>query len=448
MKKILALALAALMVLTLAACVGDNGDGNEGVKEIYFLNFKPENGDKYKAIAEEYEAQTGVKVKVETAAEGGYETTLTAEITKTDPPTIFQINGPVGYSNWSDYCADLKDTELYDLLSDKSLAVTSGGGVFGIPYTVEGYGIIVNTAIFDAYFASENKTSDVASLDEMNNFAKMEEVVKDMTAMKDELGLDGVFASTSLSPGDDWRWQTHLANMPLYYEFKAQGDTITAALNAADISFSNNENFKNIFDLYTEYSTTPKNLLGSKKVDDSMAEFALGKAAMVQNGFWATGQILDVDGAVVTANDLQFIPIYTGVAGEESQGLCVGTENYFCVNSQVDEDIQQASIDFLVWLFSSDYGVEAAVADLNLMPPFTSFADAKYDNPLVKSMTGWVAKDGITSVPWTFVGMPSQTWKDNLGANLLLYVQDQTTWDELVAETIADWATERAKAAE
>ena len=136
----------------------DSKVDTSGVKEIYYLNFKPEISDKYDAIAKEYEKQTGIKVKVTTAASGEYEKTLTTQMANADSaPTIFQINGPVGYENWKEYCADLSGTKLYDSLSDKSLAIKSGDGIYGVPYAVEGYGIIYNDAIMKKYFELKNK---------------------------------------------------------------------------------------------------------------------------------------------------------------------------------------------------------------------------------------------------------------------------------------------------
>ena len=63
--------------------------------------------------------------------------------------------------------------------------------VYGIPYVVEGYGIIYNQAIMNKYFATEG--AKAASMDEINNFATLKSVVEDMTAKKDVLGIDGVF---------------------------------------------------------------------------------------------------------------------------------------------------------------------------------------------------------------------------------------------------------------
>ena len=144
-----------------------------------------------------------------------------------------------------------------------------------------------------------------------------------MTKHKDALGIKGVFASTSLGAGEQWRWQTHLANMPLFYEFKdkagANGNVILTGLDAKEIEFKYSDNYKNIFDLYINNSITDSKLLGSKSVADSMAEFALGEVAMVQNGNWAWSQISGVSGNTVKEEDIKFLPIYTGVSGEESK---------------------------------------------------------------------------------------------------------------------------------
>lgn len=415
------------------------------VEEIYYLNFKPEISDKYEEIAKKYEEETGIKVKVSTAASGEYEKTLTTQMANADTaPTIFQINGPVGYENWKDYCADLSDTEFYNTLSDKTLAVKSGDGVYGVPYAVEGYGIIYNNAIMEKYFSSDKKSTEYKSMDEINTYDKLKEVVEDMTKIKDELGIKGVFGSTSLKTGDDWRWQTHLMNLPLYYEFKSDDESsILSCLNSKELGFKYSDNFKNIFDLYTNNSCTEKNQLGSKTVDESMGEFALGNVAMIQNGNWAWDQISQTKGNVVEADDIKYLPIYTGVDGEENQGLCIGTENYFAINNQADPAEQQASIDFLEWLFSSEYGKKAVVEDLGFIAPFTTFTDdEKPDNPLAKEVLGWMEKDGVESVAWTFQGIPSEQWKQDFGADLLKYVQGQEEWSKVVDNAKSSWKTE------
>ncbi len=440
-KKFLALTLGLSMV---AAAFSGCGKKEDEAGKVYYLNFKPEVESIWKEIAQTYTEETGVEVIVKTAAAGTYEQTLKAEITKSDAPTLFQINGPVGYQNWKDYTLDLKDTKLYSWLLDKSLAVTSGEGVYGIPYVVEGYGIIYNDAIMQKYFALSDKAVSISSTAEINNFDTLKAVVEDMQAKKDALGIEGVFASTSFAPGEDWRWQTHLANLPIYYEFKDKG-----VADSATIDFTYSENFKNVFDLYTNNSVTEKTLLGSKSVNDSMAEFALGKVAMVQNGNWGWGQISGVDGNTVTAENVKFLPIYTGVAGEENQGLCTGTENFFSINSKASKADQEASIAFVEWLFSSAKGKDYVTNKLGFIAPFSTFEDnEKPTDPLAQEVIKYMADTTKTSVTWNFTAFPSQTFKDNFGASLLSYAQDKITWDDVKEAVIADWKTEKEATAE
>ncbi len=410
--------------------------------QVRYLNFKPEVASIYQELAAAYEKETGVKVIVETAANNAYESTLTSKMATKQAPTLFQINGPRGYANWKNYCADLSGTELYKHLSDKSLAVTSGGKVYGIPYVVEGYGIIYNKAITDKYFALPNKAVKYSSMDEVKNFAALKEVADDMQKNAEALGIKGVFASTSLKAGEDWRWQTHLANLPVYYEFK--NNKVDLASDATKkITFQYDKEFKNIFDLYLNDSVIPAKNVGVKTVDNSMAEFALEECAMVQNGNWAWGQISGVSGNKVKAENVKYLPIYTGVDGEESQGLCIGTENFYCINKKAKKADQQATADFIYWLYSSKTGKDYVTNKLGFIAPFDTFsADERPTDPLAVEISNWMSKPGITSVAWNFTLFPSQTFKDNFGASLLRYAQGSKSWDEVKAGVVSDWAKE------
>ncbi len=435
-------------ICILSACNGntnagtDSNAGNATVKEIRYLNFKPEIAEVYDEISAAYEKETGVKLIVETAASGTYESTLTARMATSDAPTIFQINGPIGYTSWAEYCADLKYTELYKHLNDKSLAVTANGNVYGIPYVVEGYGIIYNAKILDAYFALPEKATDYSSIDEITSFEALKAVVEDMQKNKDKLGIDGVFAATSLKTGEDWRWQTHLMNIPVSLEFQNKGIDLTGD-GYKTIDFTYAQNFKNIFDLYINNSTTDPKQLGTLDVTSSMAEFALGKCAMVQNGNWGASQILGVSGNTVSKENIKFMPIYMGIEGEENTGLCIGTENFICINAKASEAEQKAAEDFLYWLFSSDTGKDFVVNRLGFIAPFDTFeATDVPDDPLAREVTRWMNMDNITNIPWNFTVFPSVHYKDNLGAALLKYAQGTMTWDEVKTLAVNEWESE------
>ncbi len=442
--KIMSIITAVVCVLSalgLTACKKNDST------EVYFLNFKPESASVYEALAKIYEKESGVKVKVVTAAANNYEQTLKSEIAKSSAPTIFQVNGPVGYEAWKDYCLDLKDSKLYSYLSDPALAIKEDGGVYAIPYVVEGYGIIYNDAIMRKYFALPNKKTDINTAEEIDSFDKLKAVVEDMSANLKALGIKGVFASTSLSAGEDWRWQTHLLNVPIYYEFYEKdpnADATLSLLNAKKIDYKYSKNFENIFDLYVNNSVVGKTLLGSKSVADSMAEFALGEAAMVQNGNWAWSQISGVKGNTVSKNDIKMLPIYTGIDGEKGQGICIGTENFFAINKNASEQQQKNSLAFLEWLFSSETGKKYVTEKLGFITPFNTFKENELpSDPLAKEISRYMADDSVKNIPWAFNAFPSDAYKKDVGNALLDYVQGAKKWSD-VRKIITDkWKSER-----
>ena len=436
--------LISLLLCTATACQPATPTTDEETVTVRYLNFKPEIASVYEQIAEEYERETGRRVIVETAANNTYEQTLSAKMATSDAPTIFQINGPRGYANWSRYCAPLSQTKLYQHLSDPSLAMISDGEVYGIPYVVEGYGIIYNNTILDRYFALPDRSTDFASMDDITDFNSLKALVEDMQTRKEELGIQGVFACTSLKPGEDWRWQTHLANIPIYYEFEAREADLSGE-DVKTIDFRYAENYRNIFDLYLNNSTTDPKLLGTKLVDESMAEFALGQCAMVQNGNWAWNQLRTVDGNTVREEDIKMLPIYTGMENDSEQGLCIGTESFLCINSKASEAEQQAAADFLYWLFSSETGKRFVTDNLNFIAPFDTFSEEERpDDPLAREISRYLERDDIQAIPWQFTLFPGQTFKDDFGTALLQYAQGKTDW-EAVARTVTErWKQESA----
>lgn len=421
---------------TLAAC--SNGSGSSS-SLVYYLNFKPEAEAALKTIAAKYKEAKGVDVKIVTAASGTYEQTLQTEVAKSDAPTIFNINGPVGLKTWQDYALDITDTPFVKDITDDSMTLKGEDGkVYGSPLATEGYGLIYNQAILDAYFAMPGAV--VGSIDEVTSFDALKKLAEDMTAKKADLGIDGVFASTSLSPGEDWRWQTHLANYPVFYEFKDEGVT-----DSPELKLTYSDNYKQIFDLYLNNSTTDPAGAAAKTVTDSMSEFALGKAAFVQNGNWAWSQIAEVEGNTVTEDAIHFMPIYVGVEGEEKSGIALGTENYLAVNSQASEEAQKASIEFLTWLLTDAEGAKLLTDNSVVsMAPYSAFADLKPADPLGAEVVDYLGNDELYPINWVFQTFPSQDFKDQLGQHLSQYAAGAEDWNAVKEYFVSQWAAEKS----
>ena len=419
---------------TTDAAEGDTAASGDG--KVYYLNFKPEQADDWVELAEQYTAETGVPVTVETAASGTYEQTLKSEMAKKDAPTLFQVNGPVGLASWKDYCYDLKDSELYKQVKSDDFVLKDGDAVDGIAYVIETYGIIYNTALMDEYCQTDGAV--VSSADEINSFDKLKAVADDIQAKKDELGVLGAFTSAGMDSSSDWRFKTHLANLPIYYEYKDKGIGSTDAIEGTYL-----DNYKQIWDLYITDSTCEPTMISSKTGEDAAAEFAMGDAVFYQNGTWAYGDIT-ADG--LTDEDLGMLPIYIGAPGEENQGLCTGSENYWCVNKNASEEDIQATLDFLNWCVTSDAGRDAIANKMGFLTPFESFDDGYMpSNPLVAIADGYIA-DGKTSVSWNFSSIPSEQWKDQVGSALTEYAQGTGDWSAVEDAFVNGWATEYAAA--
>lgn len=442
MKKILSLFIAAAALISLAAC-GDSA-------KVYVLNFKPEADDAMKEIAASYEKEKGVKVKILTAASGTYEDTLSTEVLKSNAPTIFTINGPVGYKNWKDYTYDLANTTLYkEQLSanGKNIAVKDGAKVAGIPVTVEGYGLVYNKTIFENYFKLTSKAdTGCTKVADINNYAKLKAVVEDMQAHKSDLGIDAVFA-TCLKDGSQWPYQTHTMNIPTYFEFKEIDATKTPLENglaAKTLAFKYADNYKNIMDLYINNSVTAAASLDGTDYDAAVAQFATGKAAVIQQGNWVYSNVAKTTGATVTAETIGMMPIYTGINGESDYSICVGTENYWCVNKKVSQAKIDASIAFMEWLFGSTTGKKAVVEKLGFIAPFSTFTATETPaDPLAKEVLRYMSDTKLKTIDWSFAAFPSESWKNVLGSALVAYSKDNTKWNEVVTNAKTKWESER-----
>ena len=428
MKKALTLLLVAMLVLSLCT-FASAADGS-----VYYLNFKPEQATQWEELAKVYTAETGVPVTVITAASGTYEDTLRSELEKTEAPTLFQVNGPVGLATWKDYCYDLANTKVAAELKSNDFALVEGDAIYGIAYVIETYGIIYNKSIIAKYCALDNAVIKDAS--EIINFATLKAVAEDIQARKDELGVAGAFTSAGMDSSSDWRFKTHLANMPLYHEYKADGIGATEAIKGSFL-----DNYKNIWDLYINNATCEPTLIGAKTGEDAVADFALSEAVFYQNGTWAYNDCLSEG---LTDADLGMLPIYTGVEGEENQGLCTGSENYWCINAKASAEDIKATEDFIAWVVTSDAGRDALANKMGFVTPFKAFDDGyAASNALLDSAAAYIAA-GKTSVSWNFPTMPSENWKNGVGSALLEYAQGTGEWAGVVTAFVDGWATEYA----
>ena len=435
MKKLIFIFLTLALVMTTLIGCGNSANTTvattepaketvaSGNGQVYYLNFKPEADAAWQKLAKAYTDETGTPVTVVTAASGQYETTLMSEMSKSSAPTLFQVNGPVGLANWKDVCYDLTGTKIYGDLTSDSFALKDGNKTLGIAYVIESYGIIVNKKLLGE--AGYN-------LDNIKSFADLESVATDISSRKEELGFTA-FTSAGMDGSSDWRFKTHLANLPIYFEYQNDGIEQSPAIKGTYLN-----NYRDIWNLYINNSTTDPKLLSSKTGDDSRNEFLSKKAVFYQNGSWEYNGLKDGGFA---DEDLAMIPIYIGVGDEGNQGLCTGTENFWCVNKNSKPEDIAATLDFIAWCVSSETGTLTMANDMGFVIPFKSAVPSP--NLFVRQDVEYTRK-GNKPVAWCFTTMPSEEWKNGVGQALTAYAADETdaNWQGVVNAFVNGWKTE------
>ena len=464
MKKIIALLLALVMVFALVACAStekpadnnttdqpkdnttadqpkDNTTADQPKEDkpaedtpaepasgsVYYLNFKPEADEAWQKLAATYTEQTGVPVKVVTAASGTYDTTLAAELDKSSAPTLFQCGNQGAINSYGDYCYPLDGTAIMDQMTTDAFNLKGGDGqTLSIGYCYEAFGIIVNKALLE-------KAGH--SLDEIKDFDSLKAVADDIHARAEELGFDA-FSSAGLDGSSSWRFSGHLANMPLFYEFR--DDNVTE--QPATITGAYLENFKNIWDLYTTDTATTGAALATATGDESEAEFGEGKAVFYQNGTWEYSNLTGTFG--MNPDDLAMIPIYCGVEGEEKAGLCAGTENCWAINNESSEEDIQATINFLVWVVTSDEGTTMLAEEFGPCP----FKDAKEPENVFFQNANKYTAEGNYVVTWAFNWTPAvDDWRAAVVDALTQYTAGTGDWAAVETAFVQGWATQYAK---
>ncbi len=427
MKKFLALMLALVMVLGLVAC-GEKAPADDGADaatgSVYWLNFKPESDEALQNIAKLYTDKTGVPVKVVTAASGTYNDTLTAEMDKSEAPTMFVVGNSAAVNTWGEFCYDLAGTDVFnELNTDAYILKDAEGKVCSIGYCYECYGIIVNKALLgEAGY----------SVEDITNFESLKAIVEDITARKDELGF-AAFTSAGMDGSSSWRFTGHVANLEYYYESVDAPEAWTSC--PAELTGAYMNNYRNLMDLIFANGTQDRANLATGGFD-AAAEFKAGEAVFYVNGNWEWSGLSEV----FAAEDLAMIPYYCGVEGEENVGLNCGTENYWAVNAMASEDDIKATLDFMYWLVTDAEASALAVETFGVMPYTNAVASS---NPFL-AMANEMAGAGKTNMWWATNYQPDV---DNYRAALVSALNDynanpsDATWAAVETAFVAGWAT-------
>ena len=414
MKKIFALALVLCLVFALVP-VTNAKDGS-----VYWLNFKPESDEVLQQVAKLYTEKTGVAVNVVTAASGTYSQTLTAEMDKSNPPTLFIVGNQAGANTWSDYCLDLAGTKIANELNTDAYNIyDENGKLCSIGYCYECYGIIVNVDLLEK---AGHK------LDEITNFETLKAVVEDIHARAAELGFDA-FTSSDMDGSSSWRFTGHMINLDYVYEERAAGKVWTEC--PATITGEFVPNFKNLYDLAINNSEFDPATFAAGG-HDAEGEFKADKAVFFVNGSWEYG-------AVSEGTNVSMIPYYCGVEGEEKAGLNCGTENCWAINCQADQADIDATMEFLYWCVTDPEASRMLVDSFGVMP----YKQAAESTNGFLAVANEYANNGCYVMDWATNYQPNvDAYRAAFVSALNAYNADQSeaNWEQVRSAIVDGWA--------
>ncbi|MDO5551289.1 MAG: extracellular solute-binding protein, partial [Lachnospiraceae bacterium] len=163
-KKVWIGALAGMAILGMTGC-------KEAEKnyDVYFFNQKSEIAESLNDLAAQYQQETGKRVKVVTVGTTEGSETMRSELKSREYPTLFSSNA-IAFEEWKSagYASGAEDIQneelkqLYESIPDALKLQFEGEGNYGIPYNIEGYGLI----------ADQQMLKDVLDTEDIEDFTK------------------------------------------------------------------------------------------------------------------------------------------------------------------------------------------------------------------------------------------------------------------------------------
>ena len=369
-KKWLSVLLASAMVASMAACGSSNGSGDtkapetsapketqapagdetpageettapeggssdvQAADKIIIFQSKVEIQDALEACAEAFTEETGIEVEIWGTTGDGYIQQLKTKLANNQGPTIFNHGGGSEIIQLQGYAVDLTDfplmSQFAEGIADDS---TVDGKVYGVPYTVEGFGVVYNKDLCDA--------STLTSTEDFINLVKEQQAA----------GVEGFELSQ-----EDYFLIGHILNTP----FALQDDPaqFIADLEAGNVKMADNDIFKEFADMMVAIRETCQNPL-DQNYDGEIGDLATGKAAMIHQGNWCAGMFTDYE---FTNAGLAPLPL----AGNDK--LAVAVPSYWTINNTATPEEQEAAKQFLTWLYTSETGKHYLYDEFGFIP--------------------------------------------------------------------------------
>jgi len=442
----------ALLIGTLAACSGNNaGGGNasgspapsnggsetktdassQGSKpiKITFFNTSAEVNTVFEKLFEKYhEVNPNVTVELIPTPIGGAQIEIfQSRLASGNPPTISNLD-PGHIVQYRDKFLDLEPVKAkYEELT---LPGAVDGGTFdgkflGIPWTAQGYGLLYNTRVVEEAIGGPFDPSTIRTRD-------------DLAALLEKIDAAGI--PPVMIHGADWSLGAHYFALGFSLQSRDAGERFQywEDLKAGKVKLADNAVFNGLmdtFDLLKSYNARKNDPLVANYELDS-ADFAKGNAALYFMGDWTWAVIGSMEGR---DNDFGVLPVpISNNPDDYGNGQIAYSEpKLFAIdNTAATEEEQQAALEFLEWMLTSEEGQKAIVEEMGLVMPYKD-VKAVSSNVIAQAVGEYVEKGQTIDIS-IINYFPSDYWANN-GASMQKYLAGIIDRETLYQEIEAYW---------
>ena len=490
--KIMFVAFSVLCAVMLSGCGNDENEVKQSeIKKDYDIciyNSDRDNEEKFREMCDEYTNRTGVIIKTITPSEEDDTIeNLESYLNSESAPDIFTVNNTQELKKWKsdgiiwDFsnATDESFKTVANDIPDYLRLSTNTADNFGVPYTVEGIGYVVDPKMISSLFGGDKYRNVIYDLQECSydEFGLMVEALRSyitssinftftlngneysFVSEKGELSrnLTGVF---SFAAGVPKNGGTYMANIPVASVFDSAAATNLATESDVDKLEVPLLRFAEALNLVTQNVAGSSGPMGRgaemvstsrNSTAQSLKNFVNGKSLFLLASTEDYEDLSTFNSLV--AKRCIFIPIKMpidpadlrnseSVVTDVNRGITVYSPRYFCMNANSNERQNAQAQKFLTWLCTSDLAAKYVVSEFGYAP-YNVEDISVVDNPLTRSVLNYIAENKV--VPYCVAGAPEDWGSETLGKYLIEQYFSKAFWSEEDYQNIANYAMEKWK---
>ncbi len=337
--------------------------------KLTIFQSKTEIMDALNRCAEDFSSETGIEVEVWETTGDNYFTDLKTDLSTEAGPTLFSLAPGSESVQMADYLADVSDVSFIDKVS-AGMADEVNGKVVGIPYTLEGFGLVYNESLADP--------SKLTSTDALISYLEEQNAA----------GINGLGLSQ-----EDYFLIMHILNTP--FAVQADPDAYLTSVLDGSVRMIDEKaftEFASVMEAIRTNCTNPADIT----YDNNCGDFATGKTAMIHQGNWCYSMFADYD---VDFN-MGIAPL--PLCGNNKVAVSVPAAWYINVDAPAEE--QASAKAFLNWLYTSETGKNYLMNEFGFVPVVEGMTSDKLD-PISSSVAAAAAAGN--TIPWNMANWPA-----------------------------------------